>query len=228
MKLILFVLLSVNILFANSIVGSWSMNKSSANKAINAAHSEMERFFANAIVRSLHSIKFKKGGSCIIGGKYISKCWIKRANYYVLYGKNGRKEGTAKLFNANRLRIHLQKNSEKTAMYFTYHKSKHVNSSAPKHKIRKYRIYRAGNRYLMFLKNSKYVLVEIDNNKSVSTKDIKAIIYKKKHNVHNYSRESDSYIVRNGKYYTLFMGELIRVKSYKHIVFKGHHFYLQR
>ena len=227
MKLLITILIGANILFANSIVGSWSMNKSSANRAINQSKSELERFFASVIVRSLHTIKFKKGGSCVVAGKYISKCWSKSGHNYVLYGKNGKREGTVKLINSKSMRLSIQKNSKQTPMYFTYHKSKNTNSIKPKHRMLKHKIYHAGNRYLMFLNNNRYVLVEIDNNKRISTKDVKAIMFKKKSNIHGYSRESGNYIVRNSKYYTVFMNELINVKSSRHILFKGHNFYLR-
>ncbi len=226
MKLIIAILLGVNILFANSIVGSWTMNKSSANKALRESKSELEKFFASIIVRSLHTIKFKKGGSCVVAGKYISRCWSKSGHHYVLYGESGKKEGTVRVLSSKSMKLGIQKNSKQTPMYLNYHKSKATSSRPPKHKIIKHRIYHAGNNYLMFLNNNKYVLVEIDNNQRVSTKDIKALIYKKRNNIHGYSRENGNYIARNGKFYTILMNEPIDVKSSRHIVFKGRNFYL--
>ena len=44
---------------------------------------------------------------------------------------------------------------------------------------------------------------------------------------HNYSIESGNYIVRNDKFYTRIMNELIDAKSSRHIVFKGHNFYIK-
>ena len=60
MKLLITILIGANILFANSIVGSWSMNKSSANRAINQSKSELRDFLLLLLLEVCILLSLKK------------------------------------------------------------------------------------------------------------------------------------------------------------------------
>lgn len=96
LKIMLTLILSSTLLFPNTIVGAWTIDKTKAEELFEAhAGKEMEQFFIGMMVEAMMDIEFREDGSCQITTKNRSKCWKKSSDSsYVLYEEDGSYAGT--------------------------------------------------------------------------------------------------------------------------------------
>ena len=95
-KLIIALLASSSLLFSDSIVASWTIDKVKAEKLFkDHAGEEMDQFVIALMVEAMTDIEFRKDGSCQITTKNRSKCWKKSSgSSYILYEEDGSDKGT--------------------------------------------------------------------------------------------------------------------------------------
>jgi hypothetical protein len=95
-KLIIALLASSSLLFSDSIVATWTIDKVKAEKLFKApASDEMEQFIIALMVEVMTDIEFRKDGSCQITTKNRTKCWKKSSDsIYILYEEDGSDKGT--------------------------------------------------------------------------------------------------------------------------------------
>ena len=108
LKLITALAMSSSLLFSNTIIGTWSIDKNSADKLFKSnAGKEMDQFVIAMMTKAMANIEFRKDGSCQITTKNRSKCWKKLSDSsYTLYEEDGSNKGTkAKIIDAQNMLI---------------------------------------------------------------------------------------------------------------------------
>ena len=108
LKIMATLILSSTLLFSNTIVGAWTIDKDKAEKLFEAhANNEMEQFVIAMITEAMTDIEFKEDGSCKMTSKSRDKCWEFTKNSYLLYEDDGKEGGEVKIIDSNRIEIIL-------------------------------------------------------------------------------------------------------------------------
>ena len=108
LKIIATLIVSSTLLFSNTIVGAWTIDKDKAEELFESlAGKEMEQFIIALMVEAMTNIEFREDGSCQITTKNRSKCWEKSPDSsYVLYEEDGSYTGTkVKIIDAKHMEI---------------------------------------------------------------------------------------------------------------------------
>lgn len=245
-RLFIALCMSSSLLFCDSIVGAWSIDKSKAEKSLKAyAQNEMEEFFAGMILTALMDIEFKADGSCKMSQKSMSKCWEQNANHYILYGDKGKKSADIDMLDVNHMVLKLRDEKMTRVLNVEYNRVDISTRVAPKIVMKKDLVYHAknvknemlengGDSFLIFTAEDAYYSLTTNAFTSCSTQKLKAIIKKDKSdeggfllNHGAYSVHSGHYKIKNNAYYTLFDNKKIEVISPSHIKYNGYDYYLQ-
>jgi len=186
------------LLFSNSIVGSWHLERVDTN--VNGLSGFLQKL--------LSSVKFNADGSCVTG-EYIKKCYKKDGNSrYRLYNSSGEVRGEVILNGNRKLHMATNENGQRADIYF--HRVGKSAIKRPKRGLKLNRVYYARvngkDKFLLFKKSGNYYYLSSNKSNHTQIRDFKNKIRGRKTNLHNYSYTHDSYIIRNGKYYSLFMG----------------------
>ncbi len=240
-KLFSLFIMSSTLLFSDSIVGAWTIDKSKAEQAVKAyAQDEMEEFFASMMLMAMMDIEFNDDGSCKMRQKSISKCWKQTTNQYILYGdKGGGKSADIEILDANHILLKLRDKKMPKTLEVTYNRVNVITRIAPKITMKKDKVYHAkniknemladgGDGFLIFTAEDEYYTLLTDAFTSCSKEKLKSIIKKDKSdksgfllNKGAYTVDSGHYKVRDNAFYTLFEGKEIEVLSDSHIRYGG-------
>jgi len=242
MKLISTLLLSSTLLFSNSIVGAWTIDKEKAEKSIkSSAKNEMEQFVLSMMATLMIDIQFKGDGSCTLAGKNRGKCWVSSGDGFILYDKKGENSGTVSLADNN----HFELSFTEMPLSFEFTRVDISSLEAPKVVMKKDRVYHAknvkdemfsstGDAFLMFTEENEYYNLLSDGFSSFSVSELKALIAKSKSREGGfllqkgaYSVDRGAYKVKNNSFYTTFGEKKIEVITPEHIKYNGYDYYLE-
>ncbi len=245
-KLFITWMMSGTLLFANSIVGAWTIDKNKAQQAIKVyAEDEMEEFFISMLLMSMADIEFQTDGRCKMTQKSHSKCWTSHANHYTLYGDKGKKSGEITLVDDKHLLLKLSDEKIPKVMSVEYSRVALSTKVAPKIVMEKDKVYHAkhikhemlengGDGFLIFTGEDDYYNLLTDAFSTCSKEKLKAIIKKDKSNqggflLHKgaYVSDSGQYKIKDNAFYTFFEGRKIEVLTPNHIYYDGNDYYLQ-
>ena len=242
MKLLSTLLLSSTLLFSNSIVGAWTIDKEKAEKNIKAnAKNEMEQFVLGMMATAMIDMQFKDDGSCTLAGKNRVKCWVNSGENFSLYGDKDGISGTVTLSDNNHFKLVFSE----IPLSFEFIRVNSSSMETPDVVMVKDRVYHAknvkdemfsttGDAFLMFTGENEYFNLLSDGFSSFSVSEFKAVIEKNKSKEGGfllekgaYSLDRGGYKVKNHSFYTIFNEKKIEVITPKHIKYNGYDYYLE-
>ena len=242
MKLIATLIISSTLLFSNSIVGAWTLDKEKAEKTIKSnAKNEMEQFVLGLMASTMIDMQFKEDGSCTLAGKSRAKCWEgKDDTAFTVYEENGKVAGNITLSNNSHFKLLFAQ----MGLAFEFTRVESSSMETPKIVMKKDKVYHAknvkdemfeksGDGFLIFTGENEYYNLLSDGFNSFTVTELKAIIKKDKSDEGGfllkkgaYSVNSGNYKVKNSSFYTLFNEKQIEVISPEQIQFNGYNYYL--
>jgi len=251
LKLLTTLLMSSTLLFSNSIVGAWTIDKEKGEKLFEEhANNEMEQFVISMMAMAMVDIEYKEDGSCQITTKNRTKCWEKVSdNHYTLYEEDGSDKGVkVKLIDENSMELIINEPKLK----FTFNRVDASSMVAPKIVMKKDSIYHAkdiemkdfhvkGSGYFIFTGENEFYHLSTEKLNSLSLEELKEIKAKDERNEGGFLIKKGAYAVNKGEYsvknnafYTRiapfseeFSEKKIEVISPKQILFNGYNYYLE-
>jgi len=251
LKLVTTLLMSSTLLFSNSIVGAWTIDKEKGEQLLkDHAHNEMEQFVISMMAMAMADIEFKEDGSCQLDTKNRTKCWEKVSdNHYRLYEEDGSDKGVkVKVIDEKSMELMMNK----PKLNFTFNRVDASSMVAPKIVMKKDRVYHAkniemkefhikGSGYLLFTGEHKFYHLSTEKLNSLTLEELKEIKAKDERNEGGFLIKKGAYAVNKGEYsvknnafYTSidpfteeFSEKKIEVISPKQILFNGYNYYLE-